>query len=75
LAHDEQVKVHGRANDLISRLKSDASFGDVDIDSLMEPSAFIGRAPEQVDEFIATHVEPVRRRYAHKLGAKAELEV
>ena len=71
----EQVKVHGRANDLISRLKSDASFRDVDIDSLMEPSAFIGRAPEQVDEFIAAHVKPVRRRYAHKLGANAELEV
>ncbi len=71
----EQVKVHGRANDLISRLKSDESFRDVDIDSLMEPSTFIGRAPEQVDEFIAAHVEPVRRRYAHKLGTNAELEV
>ncbi|MDY7009358.1 MAG: adenylosuccinate lyase [Planctomycetota bacterium] len=71
----EQVKVHGRANDLISRLKDDGDFACVDIDSLLEPSAFIGRSPQQVDEFITAHVEPVRRHYAHKLGAKAELEV
>ncbi|MCK4627281.1 MAG: adenylosuccinate lyase, partial [Phycisphaerae bacterium] len=75
IAAGEQVKVHGRANDLISRLKTDAAFADVDIDSLLEPSAFIGRAPQQVDEFIAAHVEPVRRHYAHKLNADAELEV
>ncbi len=75
IAAGEQVKVHGRPNDLISRLKADAAFAEVDIDSLLKPAGFIGRAPQQVDEFIAAHVEPVRRHYAHKLNADAELEV
>jgi adenylosuccinate lyase len=75
IAAGEQVKVHGRPNDLISRLKADEAFADIDIDSLLDPTGFVGRAPEQVDEFIAAHVEPVRRHYAHKLNADAELEV
>jgi adenylosuccinate lyase len=75
IAAGEQVKVHGRSNDLIARLKGDAAFAKVDIDSLLTPADFVGRAPRQVDEFLAAHVEPVRRKYAHKLGAPAELEV
>ena len=69
------VKMEGKPNDLIARLKADPAFAAVDIDALLRPRDFVGRAPEQVDEFIAGHVEPVRRRYAQQLGATAELEV
>ena len=69
-----QVKAEGKPNDLIDRLKADQAFAEVDVDAALDPPAFIGRAPEQVDEFIATHVEPVREQYAHLLGQQAELE-
>jgi len=35
----------------------------------------VGRAPRQVEEFIASQVEPVRRRYARVLGREADLKV
>jgi adenylosuccinate lyase len=75
LAAAEQVKVHGRPNDLIARLKADEALAAVDIDAVLEPAAFIGRAPQQVDDFLSAWVEPVRRRYKHKLGETAELDV
>jgi adenylosuccinate lyase len=75
LAAGEQAKVHGRPNDLIDRLKADPAFAGVDFGAVLDPMAFVGRAPQQVDEFLAAHVEPVRRRYADKLGAVVDLEV
>jgi adenylosuccinate lyase len=57
------IKNEGRENDLLDRLRSDPAFAKVDIDAELEPSAFIGRSPEQVDEFLAGEIEPIRRRY------------
>ncbi|MCK5225662.1 MAG: adenylosuccinate lyase [Planctomycetes bacterium] len=63
----EQVKKFGRQNDLISRLKSDADFSKVDFKTVLNPKSYIGRAAEQVDEFLAEVVTPVRRKYRKKL--------
>lgn len=71
----EQVKMHGRANDLIARLKSDPAFAKVDIDALMDPRDFVGRAPEQVDEFLETNVAPILEKYKHLLGEGSDLKV
>ena len=71
----EQVKMHGLPNDLIVRLKGDEAFADIDIDAVLNPRDFVGRAPEQVDEFIAECVEPVRVKYRAVLGQKADLKV
>jgi adenylosuccinate lyase len=72
----EKVKAGtGTATELFDRLKSDPAFAKVDFARALDPSNFVGRAPEQVAEFIADHVEPVRKRYASVLGMKAELEV
>ena len=71
----EQVKAHAKPNDLLDRLKGDDAFVDIDIDSLLDPKAFIGRAPQQVDEFISQQVEPIRKRYADVLGQTGELRV
>jgi adenylosuccinate lyase len=56
----KQVKMHGCSNDLIVRIKKDPIFAIVkaDIDSLIKPNDFIGRAPEQVREFLAGEVTP-----------------
>lgn len=57
------VKNDGGENDLLDRLRNDPAFAEVDIDAELDPSAFIGRSPQQVDEFIEGQIEPVRRRY------------
>ena len=71
----EQVKMYGRPNDLLDRLKNDAAFDNLDIEELLEPSAFIGRAPQQVDEFLAAEVQPVLEKYKGVLGEQSELRV
>lgn len=71
----EQVKVHGKANDLIARLKGDSAMAGIDIDAIMKPSDFVGRAPEQVDEFLESSVKPVLDKYKHLLGEGSELKV
>lgn len=65
-SHDaaRQVKQEGADNDLIARLQNDPHFASVDFSSVLEPSQFVGRAPEQVDEFLAEVVAPIRARYA-----------
>lgn len=70
-----QVKQFGRANDLIDRLKNDPAFDSVDIDAQLDPAQFVGRSAEQVEEFIAEYVEPVRARYSGVLGQDSELNV
>lgn len=72
-----QVKEFGRPNDLIDRLKQDEAFSTVDLDSALDARRFIGRAPEQVTQFIAEVIEPVRQKYATELegGSETELRV
>ncbi|HAU38842.1 MAG TPA: adenylosuccinate lyase [Phycisphaerales bacterium] len=74
-AAGEQVKTYGKANDLIERLKGDRAFAKVNIDALLDPQTFIGRAPEQVDEFLAAEIAPIRKKHKALLGAKSELKV
>ncbi len=57
------VKQEGKPNDLIDRLRRDPAFADVDIDSAIDPGALVGRAPEQVDAFLADIVAPLRKKY------------
>jgi adenylosuccinate lyase len=75
LAAAEQVKMHGRPNDLLERLAKEPSLAKVDLTAATSPRAFTGRASEQVDNFVAAVVEPIRRRYAGSLGRGAEMSV
>ncbi|MHC4112243.1 MAG: adenylosuccinate lyase [Planctomycetota bacterium] len=70
-----QVKQFGKPNDLINRLKADISFRKVDFEKVLNPKNYIGRAPQQVDEFIRIIVEPVRRKYRKHLSRKVDLKV
>lgn len=69
---DRQVKEYGREHDLIDRLKNDPAFASVDLLSALDAKKYIGRAPQQVDEFIAEVVAPIRERYGDELAAGAE---
>jgi adenylosuccinate lyase len=57
------VKEQGGENDLIDRLKGDQAFAGVDIDAAIDPAKLTGRSAEQVDEFLAGIVKPIRERY------------
>ena len=70
-----QVKQLGRPNDLLDRLKADDAFARVDWRAVLNPAAFVGRAPRQVEEFLASHVAPVLRKHRPLLGEKSELRV
>jgi adenylosuccinate lyase len=65
----------GSPAELFDRLKGERAFAKVDFAAALDPRGFVGRAPEQVAEFLAEHVEPIRKRYAGALGMKAELTV
>ncbi|HUT29647.1 MAG TPA: adenylosuccinate lyase [Sedimentisphaerales bacterium] len=70
-----QVKQFGRPNDLIARLKADVAFKKVNFKQVLHPKHYIGRAPQQVDEFISTIVTPIRRKYRKQLNMKVDLTV
>lgn len=55
-----QVKQHGKPNDLLERIKADPIFSGADIDALAKPEHFVGRAPQQVLEFVQEIVDPLR---------------
>jgi adenylosuccinate lyase len=55
------LKDGAERNDLLDRLSADPAFGVpiADLEAALEPSRFVGRAPEQVDEFLELVVAPV----------------
>ncbi len=67
------VKQEGKPNDLAQRLAADPGFAKVNVTAALDASQFVGRAPEQVDEFVAEVVEPIRQRYT--AGAELSVEV
>lgn len=69
------VKNEGRPNDLIQRLQEDPAFARLDFSATMDSSQFVGRAPQQVDEFIAEIVHPIRQRYPQSSSIQAEVNV
>ncbi|KAJ2147054.1 adenylosuccinase ade13 [Coemansia sp. RSA 564] len=73
------VKQQGGDNDLIERVRKCAYFAPIagELDSLLDPSTFIGRAPVQVDRFLANFVAPALAPYADIIAQKkpAELSV
>ncbi|UCE99113.1 MAG: adenylosuccinate lyase [Planctomycetota bacterium] len=75
LAAAQQVKKFGKRNDLIDRLKADPAFKKVNFKKVLDPKTYVGRAPQQVDEFIKDIVAPIRRKYRRELGRRVELKV
>jgi adenylosuccinate lyase len=55
------LKNGAERNDLLARLAGDPSFGVpvADLEAALDPGRFVGRAPQQVDEFLDEVVAPV----------------
>ena len=71
------VKQQGGDNDLVGRIRSDDFYAPIhaQLDSLLEPSTFVGRAPQQVTAFLDNEVKPALEPYAKILDGSAELSV
>ena len=70
------VKELGKENNLLELLAKDTDFklSQSEIESLMDPKLYIGRAPMQVEEFIEEEVNPRIKKYDN-LDIKVELKV
>jgi adenylosuccinate lyase len=66
------MKNNGKTNDLLDRLERDAEFPrGIDLSAVADPMHYIGRAPEQVDEFLADVAAPLLA-HAPMSGVAAE---
>ena len=54
-----KVKQEGAANDLIERLQKDEAFARIDLTKALESKRFIGRAAEQVNQFVQNVTGPI----------------
>ena len=61
IAAGKQVKEEGLPNDMVDRVAADPAFGltKEEIVAGLVPENFVGRAPQQVDEFIAHILKPI----------------
>ena len=71
------VKAEGGENDLLQRIAADPAFGVTleELERLIVPEKYVGRAPEQTADFLAEEVQPVLDRYANLKGITAEINV
>nr|XP_022900319.1 adenylosuccinate lyase [Onthophagus taurus] len=74
------VKIEGKRNDLIERVKNDEFFEVIwaDLDQILDEKLFTGRAEQQVDEFLEDFVNPVIKTYKKALenvGGNEELQI
>ena len=75
MAAGRVVKEEGKQNDLIERIVSDPAFNltDDEIQKILKPENFIGRASYQVSEFIDVYVNPVLND--NEMSSEVELTV
>lgn len=71
------VKVEGKENNLAELIANDPSFSLTleEINAVMKPENFVGRSPQQVDDFIQEVINPVLEANKHLLGVEVEINV
>lgn len=71
------VKVEGKDNNLLELIAADPSF-QLSLEQLraaMQPERYVGRAPEQTEEFIREVIHPILEKNRGLLGLRAEIRV
>ena len=73
----EQVKLYGRPNDLLERIRGDEAFGldDEELDALLDPAAFTGMARRQCERYLQEQIQPILAENRALLGAEARIDV
>lgn len=69
VAAGQRIKGEGLPSDLLDRIADDEAFAVTreELEDALRPELYVGRAPQQVDEFLAEWVSPVLARYADQL--------
>jgi adenylosuccinate lyase len=72
-----RIKTEGGENNLLELIAADPAFKTdlATLQKLLRPENYVGRAPEQTEEFLADCVRPVLQEHAGELGMKAEIFV
>lgn len=67
------MKGEGKPNDLMERIAKDPLFKAVHskLDSLIDPILFVGRAPQQVDEFLSEEINPLLEKNKNLLTVES----
>lgn len=70
------LKNGAEKNDMLERLAADQAFGVsfADLESALQPMRFVGRAPEQVDEFLEM-LDPILAGHSHDDVVREEIRV
>ena len=73
----KNVKVEGKDNNLIDLIKADDMFSAVKdrLDGILDAKNFIGRSPEQVEEFLSAEIDPILEKHKVLLGESGEVRV
>jgi adenylosuccinate lyase len=77
MAAARRMKDEGAPADLLERIAADPAFGfsSGELEELLDPRRFVGRAPEQVARFLEEWVGPVLDRHQAHTGTIAEADV
>ena len=72
-----EIRVNGKENDLADRIAADPMFNVTreEIEEFLVPELYVGRAPEQTEEFLKEFIDPILEANKDILGEKAELSV
>ncbi|MDR2752739.1 MAG: adenylosuccinate lyase [Oscillospiraceae bacterium] len=71
------IKMEGGENDLLARIAADPAFGLTlaELQKKLNPADYVGRAPRQVEEFLAEQVQPLLQKHKDWLGMTADIAV
>lgn len=77
MAASKVIKEEGGENDLLERIAADEAFGVTleDLEKILQPEKYTGRAKEQTEDFLKEEVAPVLERYAAIEDEKPEINV
>lgn len=77
MAASKVIKEEGGENDLLERIAADPAFGVTleELESILQPEKYTGRAKEQTEEFLRYVVEPALAKYSDVELEKAEINV
>lgn len=77
IAAARAMKDEGKANDMLERLAKDPAFPvpSEDLAAVTDPMRFVGRAPQQVDDFLAEVIDPILVAAGEAAPTKEEVRV
>ena len=77
MAAGKIVKQDGGENDLLERIANDPAFGVTleQLKAIMKPELYVGRAPQQTEEFVENYIKPITEKYKDLLGMNVEIKV